>query len=74
MKGGKSMNIEDINEQQMNQASEEVQRREFLEKFGKLAAAVPVGMLVLMGPTQSRAAVSINGGDTGGGSPPPTAP
>jgi len=34
------------------------ERREFLDKFGRLSAAVPVGMLVLMGPSQSRASAS----------------
>ena len=33
-------------------------RREFLDKFGKLTATLPVGMLVLMSPTQSKAQLS----------------
>jgi len=39
-------------------------RRAFLEKYGRLTAAVPAGMLLLMGPTQSRAAKS-SGNDDG---------
>ncbi len=39
------------------------ERREFLDKFGRLSAAVPVGMLVLMGPSQSRASSSEDGND-----------
>lgn len=58
------MKNESIDEQQTTQIPEEVQRREFLERFGKLAAAVPFGMLVLMGPTQSRASSSA-GSDNG---------
>jgi len=57
------MKNENIDEQKASQTAEEVQRREFLEKFGKLAATVPVGMLLLMGPTQSKAQGS--GSDTG---------
>jgi len=34
------------------------ERREFLEKFGKLTATVPVGMLLLMGPHASVHAAS----------------
>ncbi len=37
---------------------EQKQRREFLEKFGKLAAVAPVGMFVLMGPGASKAQAS----------------
>ena len=44
---------------------ENSERREFLDKFGKLTGAIPVGMLVLMGPTQSKANSSDN--DGGGG-------
>ncbi len=52
-----------VDEQKKSEATvEEVQRREFLNKFGKLAATVPVGMLVLMGPTQSKA--NESGSDT----------
>lgn len=40
----------------------DVERREFFKKYGRLTAAVPVAMLVLMGPTQSRAADSSNEG------------
>jgi len=40
------------------------ERREFLDKFGKMAATLPVGMLVLMGPSQSVHAAS-GGNDNG---------
>ena len=33
-------------------------KREFMKKFGKLAAAAPVGMFMLMGPGASKAAAS----------------
>lgn len=49
------MKKEDLNN---NQAPEDAMKREFLEKFGKLAAAAPVGMFLLMGPTQSKANTS----------------
>jgi hypothetical protein len=39
------------------------ERRAFLEKYGRLTAAVPAGMLLLMGPTQSRAAQSTGNDD-----------
>ena len=57
------------NEQEKSQSLEEEQRREFLGKFGRLAATVPVGMLVLMGPTQSRAQTSDDGSDIGNPGP-----
>jgi len=48
-----------------NESQEEVlkndERREFLDKFGKLAAAVPAGMLLLMGP-QANAQLPVSGG------------
>lgn len=34
------------------------ERREFLEKFGKLSATLPIGAVLLMGPSQSRAQAS----------------
>jgi len=40
------------------------ERREFLDKFGKLTVTVPAAMLLLMGPHQSVAAAS-SGADTG---------
>ncbi len=47
------------NEQKNTETTlEEEGRREFLNKFGKLAATVPVGMLVLMGPGASKANAS----------------
>ncbi len=42
----------------------DAERRSFLEKFGRLTAAVPAGMFLLMGPTQSRA-TSSGDNDTG---------
>lgn len=33
-------------------------KREFMKKFGKLAATAPLGMFLLMGPYQSAAAAS----------------
>ena len=33
-------------------------KREFMKKFGKLAATAPVGMFMLMGPGASKAAAS----------------
>ncbi len=33
-------------------------RREFMKKFGRLAATVPAGMFLLMGPGASRAQAS----------------
>jgi len=42
------------------------ERREFLDKFGKLAAAVPAGMLLLMGP-QANAQPAISGADNDSG-------
>ena len=33
-------------------------KREFIKKFGKLAASAPVGMFMLMGPGASKAAAS----------------
>jgi len=57
----------DKNEKLDNQEKvlEDAKRRAFLDKFGKLSATVPVGMLVLMGPTQSKADGSStnDGGD-----------
>jgi len=41
------------------------ERREFLEKFGKLAATVPVGMLVLMGPEANAQNNPGSGGNDG---------
>ena len=38
------------------------ERREFMEKFGKLSGAIPVGMLVLMSPSQSKASSSNGAG------------
>ncbi len=49
-------------EKETKSTPEQKQRREFLEKFGKLAAVAPVGMLMLMGPGASKAQAS---NDTG---------
>ena len=46
------------NEKNTQEVLEDTERRNFLDKFGRLSAAVPVGMLVLMGPSQSKAASS----------------
>ncbi len=54
------MKINENEQKSSKRTPEEVQRREFLNKFGKLAAVVPVGMLVLMGPGASKANASEN--------------
>ncbi len=48
----------------IKQTPEQKQRREFLEKFGKLAAVAPVGMFILMGPGASKAQASNDDGPT----------
>jgi len=45
-------------EKETKKTPEQKQRREFLEKFGKLAAVAPVGMFMLMGPGASKAQAS----------------
>lgn len=54
----------EIEQELENVAPEDAMKRQFLAKFGKLAAVAPVGMFMLMGPTQSKAnsSVRLDGG------------
>ncbi len=60
---GEKLNRKDLEEKNVLNDAE---RRAFMEKYGRLTAAVPAGMLLLMGPSQSRANSS---GDNDNGPP-----